>query len=57
VYQKRGNENVSVPTILHVPSSLFRPFLTLETSTLSTTDLDNILPLDSSPVMLKESFR
>jgi hypothetical protein len=48
---------VSVPTVLSVLSSLSRPFLTLETSTLSTTDLDNILSLDSSSVMLRRVSR
>jgi hypothetical protein len=48
MYQRRGKENVSVPTVLHMPSSLSRPTLTLETPTPSTTDLGNIISLDSS---------
>jgi hypothetical protein len=57
VYQKRRKENVYVPTVPPVPSSLSLPSLTPETPTQSITELDNIIPLDFSPLMLRRTSR
>jgi hypothetical protein len=48
---------VFVPIVPPMLSSLSRSSLTSETSIPSTTDLDNIIPLDSSFVMLRRTSR
>jgi hypothetical protein len=57
VYQRRRKENVPMPTVPPVPSSLSRPSPTPETPTPSTTDLGNLIPLDSFPVILRRTSR
>jgi hypothetical protein len=57
VYQRRRKENVSMHTVPFVPSSLSMYSLTPETPTQSIIDLDNIIHLDSSPLMLRRTSR